>query len=99
MTGVQTCALPIYKKTKKTTHGEKIRVSQNTRNPNVFLMILPVAEAQNVDFFDHEGDFCSRPKTTSMFISILDRKNHQNYWRSEERRGGKEGRARWAPEH
>src|SRR2546422_10376496 len=53
-------------------------------------------EEQKIDFLQHAKVIASKPgkkgKTDALHLTLSD-------GRSEERRGGKEGRSRWAPDH
>ena len=95
VTGVQTCALPIYdikRETQQTWESQlgKIVVEDNnqTNKVNFYTAMYHSMLAPNL-YQDVDGKYRG-----------MDLKIHEtNDFRSEERRVGKECRSRWAPDH
>src|SRR3989449_3487646 len=89
VTGVQTCALPIYKvDVLEECHFARVRLELGSlvRNPRGF-------KRANIGS-------AAGPKTGPWLISILlSEVATAVQWRSEERRVGKECRSRWSPYH
>ena len=93
MTGVQTCALPILisrvllnpKKKREITKSVDRLLSNSVRV--FFLGMTTPDEAE-----------AARATTAVMFLDVVTMAA-RGQRRSEERRGGKEGRNRWSPEH
>src|SRR3712207_7996521 len=87
VTGVQTCALPIF---------EAITYSNTGDNPTAGG--TNVVRGINVVVNDGSGD--SNAATSTIFITpVNDSPNGADATRSEERRVGKECRSRWSPYH
>src|SRR5260370_5424486 len=83
VTGVQTCALPIYAGRLRITQAERINKSRLTQsNAQPTSVIVPLNPTSSV---------------ASGYSSVLTRP--RSILRSEERRVGKECRSRWSPYH
>ena len=89
MTGVQTCALPIYQRAAKLKE-----IVFNLPDITLNDRQLCDLELLSIGAFSPLKGFMTR----SDYESVLDRMRLQND-RSEERRVGKECRSRWSPYH
>src|SRR5256885_4852095 len=81
VTGVQTCALPIYGR--YNPHENRNVPSRSPQDPRGHRDVEQNAK-------DGRGDSGSKGAACPVW---------ENHERSEERRGGKEGRSRWSPDH
>src|SRR5258708_17006333 len=83
VTGVQTCALPIFPRRRVIPHGEHRVHHVSRRRGEQGRVEVPVAVAAPLEIEDVIGEFTAR-------LDVV---------RSEERRVGKECRSRWSPYH
>src|SRR5205823_9016544 len=92
VTGVQTCALPISAATTRCTHTTSLFVF-GRRVPELLAQRMPPPEDQ--DRKDRSDDIPAEDPVPGERAEAHVRQDRR---RSEERRVGKEGSARWAPE-
>src|SRR5205807_3944703 len=87
VTGVQTCALPI-------SDSISARMSRLLRGVRSSWLML----ARNSDLYLEVMDSCSARSSRASLASSISRflVSTSDFWRSEERRVGKEGKSRWS---
>src|SRR5690606_40547671 len=95
VTGVQTCALPIYEISLNEAEVEVIQVADN------YEIIFPneIPNLVGLEYEDFGSSLLNIEANEDHLVRITDITLQVNFTRSEERRVGKECRTRWRPKH